>query len=556
MSVHAPVGRIGKAGMRLPIPFRWCVFTLSAVAIAVVWGAYAQVVQSVLEAQTRESVAKAEVMVDAFAKSTHRAVHEVDITLRALALEFEESGLTGIRRFLDRMLYDPTLIHHFTVLDAEGTVLFRSEGPDGPANQRDETAFAFLQGTGRDLMHIGAPFPGATSGAPLLRFSRRLSGADGRFAGILIANIDPDVLGEFYQQANLGPQGVATLIGLDKVIRARGARQEAGAVGLTIPHSRLWEELRRSLVGVYWQESKTDGVLRAFAYRMVENYPLVAAIGVALVDIEAAVADLRRTLFVLAAILTVSIMLVTLFLLVQHRTAEQLRAALALNRNFLARVSHELRTPLNAIIGFSEVIRDQMLGPQAGGRYADYARDIHESGRHLLGLIDDIMDLSRLQAGALPLHPEELDVAPVVQWAFRMVAPQADAKRIRLEMDAEPGGHSVKADESALRQMLLNLLTNAVTFTPDGGRILVTVGGGAQGGCRVRVMDNGIGMTPEQIHQATVPFGQPEVHVAQPGQGSGLGLSIVKSLMEAHGGRLHIDSRPGEGSRFTLDFAA
>ena len=546
----------GNAGMRLPISFRWCVLALSAVAVTVVWGVYAQVTRSVLEVQTRESVAKAEIMVRAFAKSTHRAVHEVDITLRSMALEFEESGLPGIRRFLDQMLYDPTLIHHFTVLDADGSVLFRSEGPVGPANQRDETAFAFHRGTGRDLMHIGTPFPGATSGGPLLRLSRRLSEEGGGFAGIVIANIDPDVLGEFYQQANLGPLGVATLIGLDKVIRARGARQDAEAVGLAIPHSRLWEELGRSLSGVYWQTSKSDGVLRAHAYRMVENYPLVASVGVAVEDIEAAVADLRRTLFVLAAILTLSILLVTLFLLVQHRTAERLRAALALNRNFLARVSHELRTPLNAIIGFSEVIRDQMLGPQAGGRYADYARDIHESGRHLLGLINDIMDLSRLQAGTLPLHPEPLDVALVVEWAFRMVAPQADAKSIRLDLNVEPGSHSVSADERAMKQMLLNLLANAVTFTPNGGRILVSVSGGAEGGCRVRVMDNGIGMTPEQIDQAIVPFGQPEVHVSQPGQGSGLGLSIVKSLMEAHGGRLHIDSRPGEGSQFTLEFAA
>lgn len=542
--------------MRLPISFRWCVFAIAAVAITVVWGAHAQVVRELMDGQTREAVAKAEIMVRAFAKSTHRAVHEVDITLRSLALEFGENGLPGVRNFLDQTLYDPTLIHHFTVLDADGAVLLRSEGPGGRTNERDEPAFAFHQGTGRDLMHIGTSFPGTTGGGPLLRFSRRLTDGDGGFAGLVIANIDPDILGEFYQQANLGPQGAVTLIGMDKVIRARGASRGVEAVGLAIPQSRLWGELGRSLAGVYWQESQTDGVLRAFAYRVVENYPLVATVGVAQVDIEEGVADLRNTLFLLATILTASILLVTLFLLVQHRTAERLRAALALNRNFLARVSHELRTPLNAILGFSEVIRDQMLGPQAGGRYADYAGDIHESGRHLLGLINDIMDLSRLQAGTLPLHPEDLDVAPIVEWVFRMVAPQADAKRIRLDMNVEPGHHSVSADERALKQMLLNLLANAITFTPDGGRILVAVGGGRDGGCRVRVTDNGIGMTPEQLHQAAEPFGQAEVHVTLPGQGSGLGLSIVKSLMEAHGGRLRIDSRPGEGSQFTLEFAA
>ncbi|WP_448207256.1 sensor histidine kinase [Azospirillum sp. sgz302134] len=532
---------------------------LTAVALVAVWGGYAQVSRAVLHDHTLEAVARAETMVGAFEKSTHRALHEVDITLRNVALEYAEGGLEHARRLFDQDLYDRSLIHHFAILNAKGEMVFRSEGRSertgGPADRIDDDAVAFHQGTGRDLMRIGRPFPGTNGGEPLLPLSRRLNGPDGAFAGIIVANVDPDIFGEFYRQANLGPLGTATLIGLDKVIRARGAQQASEAVGRAIPHSRLWEEVSRSVAGVYWQDTMTDGELRAYAYRVVEGYPLVAAVGVATADIEAGVAELRRTLFVIAVLLTTSIILVAAFLLVQHRSAERLQAALNVNRNFLARISHELRTPLNAILGFSEIIRDQLLGPQDTKRYAGYAKDIHDSGRHLLTLINDILDLSRLQEGTLALDPRPLDIATAIEWAIRMIAPQAEAKRIQVDVNVQPGIGSLTVDERALKQMLLNLLTNAVTFTPEGGRVLVTVSAGLHGRIRLRVADNGIGMTPEQLSHALVPFGQSAAMVARPGQGSGLGLPIVKSLMEAHGGQLLIDSHPGQGSQFTLEFA-
>lgn len=544
--------------MRAPISFRWGVFVLATLALVVVWGAYAQMSRSVLDSQTREAVGQAEIMVRAFEKSTHRTVHEVDITLRSLALEFSEGGLEHARMMIDLGLYDPSLIHHFAVLNAAGDLIFRSEGMGGAVNLSDEAMFAFHQNTGKDLMYVGQPYAGSTTGRPLMRFSRRLTAPDGSFAGVVVANIDPDHLSDFYKHTNLGQNGSVTLIGLDKVIRARGVRQgqDGEGVGTAIPHSKLWEELSRSLSGVYWQETMTDGMLRAFAYRVVEGYPLVVAVGVAQADIEAAVADLRRTLFVIALLLTVSVVLVTAFLVVQHRTAEQLQAALNVNRDFLARVSHELRTPLNAIIGFSEVIKEQILGPQAGPRYADYAKDIHDSGQHLLTLINDILDLSRLQAGKMALHLEPVNVAETIEWAIRIIAPQAEIKRIHLDMSVQPGISHVTVDERALKQMLLNLLSNAVKFTPDGGRILVAVVKGSSGRCHVRVADNGIGMTPEQLRQAMVPFGQASAMTTREGQGTGLGLSIVKSLMDAHGGNLRIDSRPGKGSQITLEFAA
>ena len=544
--------------MRAPVSFRWGVFVLATLALVVVWGGHAQVSRSVLESQTREATGQAEIMVRAFERSTHRTIHEVDIILRSLALDFAEGGLEHARRTIDRGFYDPSLIHHFTILNAAGERIYRSGDKDGAADPGDPAMVAFHQGTGKDLMHIGQPFPGSTTGRPLIRFSRRLSGPDGGFAGVIAANIDPDHLSNVYKYTNIGQNGSVTLIGLDKVIRARGVRlgQDGDGIGTAIPHSRLWEELSRSLSGVYWQTTKTDGRLRAFAYRVVEGYPLVVAVGVAQEDIEAAVADLRRTMFVIALLLSASIVLVSVLLVVQHRAAEQLQAALSVNRDFLARVSHELRTPLNAIIGFSEIIKEQVLGPQAGPRYADYAKDIHDSGQHLLTLINDILDLSRLQAGKLALDLEPVNVAAAIDWATRIIAPQVDAKRIRMDMSVQPGIGHVIADERAVKQMMLNLLSNAVKFTPVGGRILVAVAKGSGGRCHVRVTDNGIGMTPEQMRQALIPFGQASALTTREGQGTGLGLCIVKSLMDAHGGSLRIDSRPGKGSEITLEFAA
>ncbi|MBP2292489.1 sensor histidine kinase [Azospirillum rugosum] len=538
--------------MQAPVSFRWGVVVATAVALVVVWGGYAHVARTVLHDHIKVTVAQAETMARGFENSTHRAVREVDISLRNLGMELEEGGVEHARRIADQDLYDRNLIRRFTVFDIDGRPVFRSDGNAGAQSRCESAAFAHFKGGGPDELRIGQPYADPNCG-PGIPFSRRVAGPDGRFDGIVVANVDPQVLADFYRQANLGPRGSVTLVGLDKVIRARGAWGEQDAVGLDISHSRLWEELDRARAGVYWQETRTDGLLRAYAYRALEGYPLLVAVGVAMADMEDGVADLRRTLLIIAALLTSSTVLVAAFLLVQHRTSERLRAALTVNRDFLARISHELRTPLNAILGFSEVIRDQLLGSSAGPRYAGYAKDIHDSGRHLLSLIDDILDLARLQAGDLPLDPRPLDIAATVQWAIRMMAPQAQAKHIRLDMHVDPATPSVTADDRAMKQMLLNLLSNAVTFTPEGGRILVRAAG-ARGCCRIEVVDNGIGMTPEQLNQAVVPFGQPTAMVVRPGQGSGLGLSIVKSLMEAHGGRLRIDSRPGEGSRFTLEF--
>ncbi len=556
--------------MKNPISFRWGIGLAVAVALAMVWAGYAQMSGALLEGQQHDSIAGAETTARAYESSTGRMLHDIDVTLRNFAAKYGEGGLDRARGLIDEGLYDVSLIHHFSVFDAGGALLFRSAGPgapdilpaDVPADAAAETpdndvAIAFHRGAGASLLHAGRPYAaGPPDGRVLLRFTRRLNDAAGRFVGIVAAGVDPDHFSDFYRQADVGLHGVVALVGLDAVVRARGAKFGKDGVGLSVAGSALWAALRTAPVGVYWQDSLADGYRRAYAYRPVAGYPLVITVGAAQVDMEAAVAGFRHHMRIIALLLSLSVVTVALLLLVQHRNAERLEAALAVNRDFLARVSHELRTPLNAILGFSEIIKDQLLGTQAAARYADYANDIHVSGRHLLTLIDDILDLSRLQAGRMALHLEPVDPVAAAEWAVRIVTPQAEQKSIRLDIDRLVPVAPVVADERALKQMLLNLLSNAVKFTPRGGRIHVTVGRTVGGRCVLRISDNGVGMTPEQLRQAVVPFGQAAALVAHPGQGTGLGLSIVKSLIEAHGGHMRIDSRPGQGSQVTLEFAA
>ncbi len=219
---------------------------------------------------------------------------------------------------------------------------------------------------------------------------------------------------------------------------------------------------------------------------------------------------------------------------------------------FLANMSHELRTPLNAVLGFSEVIRDRMFGNEAMDRYSEYADSIHVSGSHLLGLINDILDLSKIEAGKLELQHERFDLTVAAAEALRFVEPQARRKNISLAREL-PSECEVVADKRALRQIAANLLANAVKFTPPGGTVTLALRRDAAGGVILTVKDTGIGIRPEDRERVLESFGQGR-HDILPTEdhGTGLGLAIAKSLIEAHGGRITLESQVGEGTAVTV----
>ena len=239
-------------------------------------------------------------------------------------------------------------------------------------------------------------------------------------------------------------------------------------------------------------------------------------------------------------------------------TAAQWKAEAA-NRaksEFLANMSHELRTPLNAVLGFSEIIKDRTFGDGALDRYAEYGEHIHFSGQHLLGLIGDILDLSKIEAGKRDLEEAQVDLVAQAKDALCFVEPQAARKELDLRLEA-PSPITLRADERALRQIMVNLLSNAVKFTPQGGAVTLRLSRGADGGIAIAVSDTGIGIKPEELGKVLERFGQARHDIATTQErGTGLGLPIVKGLTELHGGIVHIESEPGVGTTVTVELPA
>lgn len=218
---------------------------------------------------------------------------------------------------------------------------------------------------------------------------------------------------------------------------------------------------------------------------------------------------------------------------------------------FLAAMSHELRTPLNAIIGFAELIKSEMFGPVGAACYREYASDIHASGTHLLQLINDILDLSKIEAGRFEPSPESVDLEAVIEACLALVRSRAETNGLALIAELPPGLPAVWADELRLRQILLNLLSNAVKFTPEGGHVRITAQN-EQDAVTITVADTGIGMRAHEIAVAFEPFRQIESPLSRRYEGTGLGLPLAKRLTETQGGRLEIESAPGRGTIATV----
>ena len=315
------------------------------------------------------------------------------------------------------------------------------------------------------------------------------------------------------------------------------------------------------------QVSSLDTRIRAFATQSVDD---------ALVPWRRVTRNIAITLFLLSAlILTLSVLLIRQL---THREATEkaLRAATELalaakeqadiaknqadaaNRaksEFLANMSHELRTPLNAIIGFSEIMKDEVLGPVGSLRYKAYSADIFDSGSHLLSLINDVLDMSKFDTGLLELQEENVAVAPMVQNCAELMQTQAAKAGVRLSVDVEEGLPTLWADNRRIKQILFNLLSNAVKFTEQGGEVRMRAFRNADG-LVLRVSDTGIGMTADEIPKALERFRQIDSAMNRKYTGTGLGLPLVQHLTDLHGGRLEITSEPGVGTVVTVTLPA
>ncbi len=233
---------------------------------------------------------------------------------------------------------------------------------------------------------------------------------------------------------------------------------------------------------------------------------------------------------------------------IEQRNRELARATQA-KSEFLAAISHELRTPLNSILGFSELLLDDSSGTLLPSQRQRFLRNIDQSGRHLLSLVNDLLDLSKIEAGHIELSPEAFEVTTSLRAVAAGIRPLAEKKDLVLVTDVGPGVTTVYADEGRFKQVLYNLLSNAVKFTPEGGRVETTVRR-LEDAVELVVADTGVGIAPEDQERIFEPFQQLDRSAARRQEGTGLGLALARRLVELQGGRIWVDSVPGRGSRF------
>ena len=245
-----------------------------------------------------------------------------------------------------------------------------------------------------------------------------------------------------------------------------------------------------------------------------------------------------------------------------ERSADAARVALlnaeAANRaktEFLANMSHELRTPLNAIIGFSEVIQNEIMGKvQNNPRYVDYARDIRQAGTHLLSVINDILDIAKIEAGQLDLREDVFELGEALEACVKMLLDQAKESGLELVCAGPDDLPNLWADEKMFKQIAINLLSNAIKFTPEGGRITLNAEIEPDGALKLTVTDTGIGIAADDLEMALAPFAQVDSAYCRSHEGTGLGLPISKALAELHGGSLGMESELGVGTTVTVRF--
>ncbi|MFS2014561.1 response regulator [Azospirillum sp. CT11-132] len=533
----------------------------------------------------------------------HRTVHTADVALDQTAAMVAEAG--GPQKVRD--LKHWTRLREYAaqvegadaiwIYDADGRAVLESASfPNRIADFADPSGLEALRGGAR--LHVGAAQTVRSGGQPpVFPVSRPLYDDEGRFVGMASATIRVDSLTDFY--ALLGVE-FDPLIGVygpaGEVIARRPATLESA--GKSVAGGLLFQsKLREAPEGQFLLQSVLDGVSRIAAYRTVRDYGLVVLTGIGR---DEAMADWRtrtlhtvlETIVGLLAILAMlgwglryldrerkaQVALAEAHSAVERTSAERdetarlaaeldkardmaetaRRAAEAANHDkseFLAGLSHELRTPLNAVIGFSDLIAREAEGPVGTPSYRQYAANVRDSGQHVLELINEILDHARAEAGALTLEEGPCDLEDAADFAVRMLTPRAEHAGVLLSAVVEPAVRNLHGDDRRIRQILLNLIANAVKYTPSGGS--VTLSAALDDGMPViRVIDTGLGIPAEDIDRVLEPFARAGNAASREAEGTGLGLPLTKRLVELHGGTLALRSTLGVGTTVTVRLPA
>jgi len=425
---------------------------------------------------------------------------------------------------------------------------------------------------------IGPPVMGRVSKSVTIQVTKRVDSDDGRFMGVLVFSLEPRAFSSLFRKVDLGEHGILAITGSDYIVRARFTKSSPDGldgVGQSVAGGTHPSDPSGETADSDTRLSLLDHVTRVFTYRAVRRYPLEVTVGLDVADVFASYYRDRTIIVSLTALASLAFCGVALYLIrvgratARHQSelaqeqakvrearsgTERAEAASQAKSLFLTNMTHELRTPLNAIIGFSEIIKDQALGPSAGKNYADYARDIHNSGQHLLGLINDILDLAKVDAGTMTLDEEPIDLAELVGQCLTPLGPRYRSKGVSVENDIPRSLPFILGDRQKLKRALANVIGNAVKFNQDGGRVTIAAAAAADAGLSLSISDTGIGMSPDETSRAFQPFVQIDSDLTKRYEGTGIGLPLAKRFVELHGGTLGIESVKGAGTTVTLGF--
>jgi len=526
------------------------VFMLSALWVAIVYQVHRE---------TADAIRNAEVgltnLTRAFAEHTSRTLEGADQAIRFVRNEYADHGASlDIADYLKRKAIIDSTFHLISIVGPDGYVSNSSQAFQR-IDLRDREHFRFhAEGNGTDQLFISKPVLGRVSKKWSIQLTRRIDPPDGHgFGGVVVLSLSPEYLTRFYSDVDLGRHGAITLVGYDGFVRARATREGTqGAQDLSA--NPIFLEAMRRKSGTLIATSRIDRVERLWAFRALDDYGLLVFTGMGSDDVLAEAADRRSSYLLGASLMTVVIIGFVGGLVrrakLQHDLMRQLeesnkqaQAANQMKTRFLASVSHELRTPLNGIIGFAEMLKDAAADAES----REFGQIIHQSAKHLHGLVNTILDLAKIESGRMQLQLGSVDVAKLLDEVRALNAVHAQTRGLEFRSSILPTAPGcITTDAARLTQVLNNLIHNAVKFTDTGG--VSVVANGTASHLVIEVSDTGVGIAPDLLGSIFTRFHATATDFVHPAQGAGLGLPLAHELVELLGGSIEIASTSPEGT--------